>query len=395
MKTKEGMKKLLLLILLAGLLGCAVPPKEGPPPKTPTPVAVSATPTPEESPVAPTPIAESPTSTPEKDTGRFSVVRLSLKEGGEPTAYFTTEADGVFLNFETEGIQEGVMLRSEWRFLGREADFSASEGQAASAEPGSYFVLDPPDSGWPVGDYEVALYIGRRLDRKLQFTIEQPPSQVPETSPTPDLSPTPAPRQAANYKELARQLVQGKSQDREKAEALYRWLAENVSYDTEAYFSGDYGDCTAEAVFKTRTGVCSGYANLFQAMAEEVGLESKVIGGFSKGYSFEPDRPLTQSDHAWNAVKIGGQWQLLDSTWGAGYIDGRKRFIRRTTDFWFMTPPEQFVYSHLPEEERWQLLDEPVGKEKYLEAPTGEATLFRIRIEDRVDERLLRLRREL
>lgn len=38
---------------------------------------------------------------------------------------------------------------------------------------------------------------------------------------------------------------------------------------------------------------------------------------------------------------------------------------RRFDDFYFLTDPEEFIYTHFPDEERWQLLDAPVSLEEF------------------------------
>jgi transglutaminase/protease-like cytokinesis protein 3 len=73
-------------------------------------------------------------------------------------------------------------------------------------------------------------------------------------------------------------------------------------------------------------------------------------------------------DHAWNAVQINGQWQLLDATWGAGYADDSRHYVRSFDDFWFLTPPSQFVYTHYPDDASWQLLKPTV--------PVAEVALY-------------------
>jgi hypothetical protein len=71
------------------------------------------------------------------------------------------------------------------------------------------------------------------------------------------------------------------------------------------------------------------------------------------------------SNHAWNGVKINGSWYLIDSTWGAGYVSGDKKYVQRFDDHFFMTPPFQFIYDHFPEDARWQLLVVPVSKQVF------------------------------
>lgn len=38
---------------------------------------------------------------------------------------------------------------------------------------------------------------------------------------------------------------------------------------------------------------------------------------------------------------------------------------QRFDDFYFLTDPEEFIYTHFPDEERWQLLDAPVSLEEF------------------------------
>jgi len=94
-----------------------------------------------------------------------------------------------------------------------------------------------------------------------------------------------------------------------------------------------------------------------------VGLESIVVTGLSRRMSGRG------GDHAWNAVKIGGQWQLLDVTWGAGFVDDDERFVRRYMPAFFATPPAFFILHHLPDDEQWQLLEKPVSKKEFDKQP--------------------------
>jgi transglutaminase/protease-like cytokinesis protein 3 len=144
----------------------------------------------------------------------------------------------------------------------------------------------------------------------------------------------------------------------EKTRVIYSWIAQNIDYDVYTYISGLYKtpncpDQSAEAVFSRRDGICEGYANLFLKMAGYAGLQAvKVLGWGRVDYTNEG----YTKDHAWNAVKINGEWQLLDVTWGAGYSDENNKFVRNFSDFWFLTPPNQFIYTHYPNDSPWQLL---------------------------------------
>ena len=78
---------------------------------------------------------------------------------------------------------------------------------------------------------------------------------------------------------------------------LYRWLLNHLVYDyTYSYYS-------SEAILRG-TGVCDSYARLYFLLCREAGLSTYVIyGDTGVGY------------HAWDAVRINGQWYYADPTW--------------------------------------------------------------------------------
>lgn len=179
-------------------------------------------------------------------------------------------------------------------------------------------------------------------------------------------------------KALARHLVKPARSDAEKARALYSWIALNIRYDTEAFFADRPSAGTAEEVLKTRLSVCNGYARLYEALAKEAGLEARLVSGYGRGYGCQPGDPIPkESNHAWNAVKVDGQWRLLDSTWGAGHLDEDGSFVRSFDDFWFLTPPKQFLATHYPEEPRWQLLPKPVDGKAFTALPDVTPDFYR------------------
>ncbi len=72
----------------------------------------------------------------------------------------------------------------------------------------------------------------------------------------------------------------------------------------------------------------------------------------------------------WNAVKIAGQWRLIDVTWAAGYVDaGGTRFSRKFNPGFFCTLLALFVQNHLPDDEAWQLLAQPLSKKAFAAQP--------------------------
>lgn len=163
--------------------------------------------------------------------------------------------------------------------------------------------------------------------------------------------------------DLAAYLVEPAQNEEEKARAIYRWITENVDYDVEGLVEGHGGASTDEA-FRNREAVCEGYGNLFLDLCEAAGLDCVLIRGYGKGLTYRAGSNFTGTNHAWNAVRIDGLWGLVDATWGAGYSDG-KRFYPQFDGYYFLTPPDELVWTHLPEDPDWQLLEMPISKEEF------------------------------
>lgn len=168
--------------------------------------------------------------------------------------------------------------------------------------------------------------------------------------------------------ELAAYLVEPAKSDVEKVRSIFRWMADNIAYDTRAFFSGSYGSLDSASVLRSGKSVCSGYSNLFKALCEEAGIEVVSISGYSKGYGYRQGATFNNTNHEWNAVKLNGAWYLLDSTWGAGSVNGRV-FKKKLKEFWFLTDPEKFIYTHLPVNDSWQLLENVISMSQYKKTP--------------------------
>ena len=163
------------------------------------------------------------------------------------------------------------------------------------------------------------------------------------------------------------------SRDDEKARAIFTWIATNIKYDYAAYgvnerpvaysFRSQQEKETkqkamkqelAQKTLKSKKGVCQGYSTLFLAVAEKAGLQSEIITGTSKSHPAHIGKAPGASDHAWNAVKIGNEWKLLDTTWGAGTVTGEKpAFVFKFNDKYFFSDPDTFFLNHFPDDKKW------------------------------------------
>ncbi len=164
----------------------------------------------------------------------------------------------------------------------------------------------------------------------------------------------------------------------EKARVIFRWITDSIEYDTRAYFTGSTGSVTPRVVIQKGTATCTGYSQLFKEMATLAGLEAIIINGHSKGYSFNQEKENWDSNHAWNAIRIDGQWKLVDTTWGAGYINQETGTFRKNFDsHYFFTNPTEFIFDHFPEDPAWQLLETPLSLDEYKQLVHVKPAFFR------------------
>jgi hypothetical protein len=165
---------------------------------------------------------------------------------------------------------------------------------------------------------------------------------------------------------LASYLGRAGSDEITKVRALYRWITGHIDYDVRGFRAGRYGDLSPEGVLRSRLTVCEGYARLAEALGTAMGLQVQLVPGWSKGYGYVSGQRFDgPTNHAWNAVRVDGQWRLMDATWGAGYLDEQTQFVRRFQEHYFLTAPDEFIFDHLPQDPQWQLLAQPISAAEY------------------------------
>jgi hypothetical protein len=161
-------------------------------------------------------------------------------------------------------------------------------------------------------------------------------------------------------KDLIDNLVEEQDDERTKAFKIYGWIAKNIYYDDDDYNSGGFSFLKPADVLANRLAVCDGFSELYKVMATEAGLDTKKLTGYDKGFSNLSGSMPKRATHAWNAVKVDGDWILLDVTWGSGYGTksfGRLQTTHKFTSKWFDVNPESFLYTHLPVEPQTDVID--------------------------------------
>ncbi|NIJ12804.1 hypothetical protein FHU38_003148 [Saccharomonospora amisosensis] len=116
---------------------------------------------------------------------------------------------------------------------------------------------------------------------------------------------------------LARRLTSGRTNNFDKAEAIWRYFSvENgFVYDTATAPVSD-SNALADFLLNGKRGFCEQYASSMAVMLRAVGIPSRVAVGFTTGYDNGKYRSITSQDaHAWVEVYFGGHgWVSFDPT---------------------------------------------------------------------------------
>ena len=97
-------------------------------------------------------------------------------------------------------------------------------------------------------------------------------------------------------------VIQPNDNDFAKILKLHDWIVKNISYKMSSIGADFAGGALAN-----RSAVCAGYAQCYQFLLEQVGIESIYIAAQTK-----------KEPHAWNLVKYDGHWFHVDCTWDRG-----------------------------------------------------------------------------
>lgn len=176
-------------------------------------------------------------------------------------------------------------------------------------------------------------------------TVAEAPSEKASTEVSPAAAPESEPKYAEYLKstseiafpeggsvaEKAASLCKDKKSDKQKALAIYNYIAANFTYDTgfaDAVRAGRITVYTSDtaSILSNKKGVCYDFSALFAAMCRSQGIPAKLCKGYSTrvgGY------------HAWNAVYLAEDdaWYTLDLTFPCYLGTGKaKSFSKAAVD---------------------------------------------------------------
>ena len=93
--------------------------------------------------------------------------------------------------------------------------------------------------------------------------------------------------------------------DYEKVKTIYNFVLDKYEYGRVKGQGGNLKERNLLLGLQGKPVVCEAYAMLFSQMVSTLGYDNVIVSGF-----------VDNNRHAWNMVKIDGDWYHVDATWG-------------------------------------------------------------------------------
>ncbi|MDR7869507.1 MAG: transglutaminase-like domain-containing protein [Tissierellaceae bacterium] len=119
-------------------------------------------------------------------------------------------------------------------------------------------------------------------------------------------------KKSSKTTKLAKELTKDSKTSKDMVNKIYDYIVQNIDYDYAKLnnYPDNYLPNLDDILLKQKS-ICYDYASLFAGMLRSIGISTKLVMGYVKGYD--------GSFHAWNEVYLDGKWIVVDTTFDAGY----------------------------------------------------------------------------
>lgn len=164
-------------------------------------------------------------------------------------------------------------------------------------------------------------------------------------------------------KNILNDIIGNNMTDFEKALCIFDYICSTTTYDKRnfsqvtllpSYKTTQIPSFYLEGVFLKGVAVCDGFSKAFSLLCNMEGLDCVRIVGSAVQYA-------ATENHAWNKVKINGEWYLVDTTWG----ELSSGFTERLTHKYFLITDEMTKTSHIPNSNREKFFNYPTSQTAY------------------------------
>lgn len=123
-----------------------------------------------------------------------------------------------------------------------------------------------------------------------------------------------------------------------KIMTIHDYIIDNVKYDSTYEALGTY---SLYGAFIGKTCVCEGYAKSLKYLANSINIECEIMQGTATNSTGKTE------SHAWNCIKLDGNWYLMDTTWDDPIIVGNGYKVNVFKYKYFLKGSQSFEKDHV------------------------------------------------
>lgn len=120
--------------------------------------------------------------------------------------------------------------------------------------------------------------------------------------------------------------IEGKN-NYDKIKIIHNYLIDTIEYDSTISEDNIYNIYGA---LVSKKSVCEGYAKAFQYLMNEIDIDNAIVIGTATNNKNQTE------NHAWNYVKIDGEWYAVDVTWDDPIILGNGKLTDKLRYKYFL-----------------------------------------------------------
>ncbi len=157
------------------------------------------------------------------------------------------------------------------------------------------------------------------------------------------------------------QIITADMSEYQRVKAIHDWIVINVQYDYAGLNGGTLSRTAynADGALCYKLAVCQGYAEAFHLLCAKAGVQSYIMYGEAGNATDGWD------SHAWNVVRINGEWYQVDCTWDDPLVNGM-----------VVTGRDNLIYTYFLLTDKEMYYDHKLNKEYTKNEKTCTSTLF-------------------
>lgn len=174
--------------------------------------------------------------------------------------------------------------------------------------------------------------------------------------------------------------------DVERIRAIFDFCAAKIAHEQPTPGCDGSAAASASRVLQHKRATPLEKALCVEAMCEALDIPCRVVGGHLKQPGEVWDKPgVPTSNHYWNAVAVDGRWLFVDTALASQSFPDRASYSTCSIDeidyFYFLTPPRELIFTHVPRFAHDEHLVPPVPLSDALALPLKTPAAFALGID--------------